>query len=103
MTLETYYAKNVDCKIIEKVGGHDGIKKELTNIPSKEGIADFIKGYKVRNEKLNVDDMVRSPFFAVQFTEKSSLYFGDVREGELDGKGIMITKNCIFEGEWCRS
>jgi hypothetical protein len=36
----------------------------------------------------------------VQFKEKVSLYFGNIRDGIIDGKGVMISKNWIFEGEW---
>jgi hypothetical protein len=28
------------------------------------------------------------------------MYFGELRKGEMDGKGIMVTQNWIFEGVW---
>lgn len=40
--------------------------------------------------------MVKSPHFGVKLMEKQSLYFGDVKEGDMDGRGVMITSNWIF-------
>ena len=64
----------------------------MISIPSKNQIADFIKNYKVKNEAINVDELVKSPYFGVQFK--------DIRDGIIDGKGVMISKTWIFEGEW---
>ena len=54
----------------------------------------------MKNEAINVDELVKSPYFGVQFKEKVSLYFGNIRDGIIDGKGVMISKTWIFEGEW---
>ena len=49
-----------------------------------------------------MDELVRSSHFAVQFVEKAWLYFGEVREGEPEGNGVMVTRNWVFEGRWCK-
>lgn len=103
LNLLTCYAKVRPESGKEKPVAGEVVFKELINIPSREGISEFIKNYKVRNEHIDVDAIVRSDYFAVNFQERESMYFGEVREGEMDGKGVLITKNSVFEGEWSRS
>lgn len=55
------------------------------------------------NEHIDIDDLVRSNNFGVDYKEKEFLYFGEIRNSHMDGKGVMINRNWIFEGTWSRS
>lgn len=66
-------------------------------------MATFIKNYKVSNEHIDLDDLVRSPYFGVNYKEKELLYFGEIKNGDFDGKGVMVNRNWVFEGIWMKS
>ncbi len=53
--------------------------KSITPLPSKASIATFIQNYRVTNPQVDVDSLVKSPHFGVNFKEGSMLYFGDIR------------------------
>ena len=105
LTLETWYAKNestLERKFKEKVDLNEEIKS-ITSLPSKAGLATFIQNYKTTNSQVDVDSLVKSPLFGVNFKEGNMLYFGDIRNNEMDGKGVLVTLNWIFEGVFMSS
>lgn len=111
LNLMTWYAKNdhsqgkaadEDRKAKDKFEIKEEIK-EITAVPPKAAIPTFIQNYQPINEHINVDDLVRSPRFGVNHEEKEFLYFGELRKGQMDGKGVMVGKTWIFEGVWSLS
>lgn len=55
------------------------------------------------NEHIDLDNLVRSPHFGVNYKEKEFLYFGEIKKGEFDGKGVMVNRFWVFEGIWMHS
>lgn len=81
LILETWYAKNestLEKKIKDKIDLNEEIMS-ITPLPSKAGLAIFIQNYKTTNTQVDVDSLVKSPLFGVNFKEGNMLYFGDIR------------------------
>jgi hypothetical protein len=44
-------------------------KSKLKNVPSKEEATEFIKDYLPKNKDINIYELIKSPYFSVDYSE----------------------------------
>ena len=71
----------------------------IPRIPHKEDLASFLLSYKTCNEEINMQELLKKNFCAIEYSE-DELFIGEMIGKHKNGVGVLITEKSCFEGEW---
>lgn len=66
-------------------------------------MASFVRAYEAEFEDIKMEEVRKEPNFEVREYKEEGLlhfYFGQIKNGNKHGKGILITPGYLFEGVW---
>lgn len=88
--------ENANNSIVEKTSKK---KPSFKSVPKVNEVSHFIKTYHPQNADIQMIELIKSPNFDI-ICDEEQLYFGEVFDSKMQGKGVLIRNNYLFEGTW---